>query len=271
MRVGYNPNVHASIHAPSIAAAVITHLPNREGYHQGRFAVVERCFQTLQERAGRELPLYVWDNGSDRDFLDWLYFDLRPEWLTLSANIGKANARAAIARAFPGRTILCVSDDDIYYEEGWLDPQLELLRGFPNVGVVSGCPIRSNFRWGTASTLRWAEQNAVIKKARFIPDRWEYDFARSIGHDYNYHLEQTAGDVDYLIEYGDLRAYATAHHMQMVGYAGRIAEASEWGDRAMRQEQRFDMTMDSLGYLRLTTTERYTRHIGNMLEQEFVR
>jgi hypothetical protein len=250
---------------PPIVAAVITHLPNREGYHKERFEVIEACWASLNHQG---LPLYIWDNGSDAEFRDWLQKVARPQYLTLSPNIGKASARTAILRTFPPKTIVCMSDDDIYFYPGFLDAHLELLNGFPNVGAVSGCPIRTQFRWGNEATLKWARENAALTSGRFIPDEWEFDFCRSIGRDYyGYHIGKTADEVDWLIEYNGLKAYATAHHMQFVGYAGRLGGIGLWTDHAMRAEKAFDCAIDELGMLRLTTTERYTKHMGNVLEK----
>jgi len=266
-RVGMNPLADTRLPpSPRIIAAVITHLPNRRGYHAQRFEVIQECLTSLRETA--DIPLYVWDNGSDNWLKEWLLKVAKPDYLTLSPNIGKASARTAILRTFRSETIICMSDDDIRYYPGWLDAHLELLDGFPNVGVVSGCPVRTQFRWGTAATMRWARENATLRTGRFISEQWDYDFCQSIGRDYLTHLGETAEEVDYVIEYNGYEAYATAHHMQFVGYAGRLSGIGLWTDRAMRAEQTFDVAVDELGMLRLTTLQRYTRHLGNILEKE---
>lgn len=269
MRIGTNPLADVTLPPmPGIVLAVITHLPSKDGYHAQRFDVIQACMDSMRSHAGKDYPLYVWDNGSAAWFRDWLVRGLNPDYLTLSPNIGKASARTAILRAFPSQTVICLADDDILFSPGWLEPQLELLTGFPNVGVVSGCPIRTQFRWATESTLKWARENAVVVKGRYIPDEWEYDFCRSIGRDYLEHLEDTANEVDYLIQYKGLKAYATAHHMQFIGYAGRLGAIGLWPNRAMRVEKTWDTAIDNLGLLRLTTIDRYVQHMGNVLEKE---
>jgi glycosyltransferase involved in cell wall biosynthesis len=268
MRVGMNPNVDTRLPpAPSVIAAVITHLPNRKGYHAQRFEVIQYCLESLRNTA--QIPLYIWDNGSDDKFRTWLVKEAKPDYLTLSPNIGKATARTAILRTFPPRTVICYSDDDIEYLPGWLDAQLELLNGFPNVGVVSGCPIRTQFRWGNQATLKWANDFAILKSGRWIPNEWELDFCRSIGRDYTQHMNDSADEVDYKVFYQGLSAYCTAHHMQFIGYAEHLGKIGLWTDRAMRVDQSFDVAIDRMGLLRLTTIERYTRHIGNVLEAEY--
>lgn len=254
---------------PPVIGCVITHLPFFSGYHRDRMDVVKTCLITMRERAEIPLPIYVWDNDSHPHFREWLLDEYKPEYLTLSPNIGKASARSSIARTFPPSTVLCISDDDVYYYPGWLKPQMELLQGFPNVGVVSACPVRTQFRWGIKSTLAWAEKNAILKSGRFISEEYDRDFCISIGRDYKFHLQSSKKDLDYLIEYNGLKAYATAHHFQFIALAGRIEYIVQWDGEAISDERKFDRAIDEEGYLRLTTVERYTRHIGNVMEPIF--
>jgi Glycosyl transferase family 2 len=272
VRVGRNP-LDGLSHAPlpPIIGAVITHLPNRKGYHAQRFEVIKTCLKSMRYNAGVPFPMYVWDNGSDAEFVEWLRCEFKPTWLTISPNVGKSSARTAIIRTFPLETIICMSDDDIYYYPDWLKPQLELLNGFPNVGAVSGYPVRTQHRWGNKSTLRWANDNAKISVGRFIPDEWEHDFCDSVGRNYQDHLHMTADDQDVLIEYRGLKAYGTAHHCQFVAIAGRIENLVEWADDYLPREQHFDNAIDAQGYLRLTTTQRLARHIGNVIHPELRR
>lgn len=266
-RVGRNPLTHDSLPPlPSIIAVVITHLPHRQGYHEHRFEVIRACIASMLDNAGRELPLYIWDNGSDKQFRSWLMYELEPDYLTLSPNIGKASARTAILRSFPPDTVLCFSDDDILFDPGWLDPQIELLYKFPQVGAVSGCPVRAQSRHAVGNTLAWARDHAELEIGRFIPEEWEQDFCLSIERDYQYHLADTAKDVDYLIRYNGMEAYAMSHHMQFICMAGRLNGLEYWPRQAMRAERDFDKAIDSLRLLRLTTTGRYTKHMGNVME-----
>lgn len=266
-RVGYNPLVNDSLPPyPAIVLVVITHLPNRMGYHEQRFDVIQKSINTMRENAGRDVPLYVWDNGSEVGFRYWLTCTLKPDYLTLAPNMGKASARTSIMRSFPSNTILCFGDDDILYKPDWLSPQLDLLYTFPDVGAVSGCPVRTQARWGTDYTLEWAMKEADITVGRFIPDEWEFDHCQSIGRDYDDHLRDTKDEQDTLIAYQGKRAYAMAHHMQFICVAGRLSMLKHWPRQAMRAEKEFDVAVDNLNLLRLTTTERLTTHMGNRLE-----
>jgi len=62
-----------------------------------------------------------------------------------------------------------------------------------------------------------------------------------------------------------MRAYATSHHCQQIGYAGVVNKALEWNYEAMKSERPFDEALDRLG-LRLATTQRLARHMGNVID-----
>ena len=272
MRTGKNPlRGKYAEKMPPVVAAVITHLPNLIGYHVDRLEVVQTCLTTMRENAGTYVPVYVWDNGSGIELRDWLINDYRPEFLMLSPNVGKSSARSAILRLFPPETIVGISDDDMYFYPDWLGRHIELLEGFPNVGAVSGWPVRTAFNWGIETTFEWAKKNAdEFKMGRFISNEEDRDYCNSIGRDYEWHRDVHSRDnFDFIIEYKGLQAYATAHHCQFIGYAGRLAKLAQWSAKAMPNEKPFDVAIDKAGLLRLTTVDRLTRHIGNVLDEDF--
>jgi hypothetical protein len=249
---------------PGVVAAVITHLPDEEGYHERRFEVIRFSLESL--RAGAPgVPVLVWDNGSCARLLDWLRDEYRPDYLVLSPNVGKVNARTSIWGMFPGGTVIAAADDDIGYKPGWLDEQIKLLRHFPDVGAVSGYVARTAFRWGIWNTLEWGRENAQVESGRFLPDEYEVQFAESVGRTVKEQREYTADDKDYRVTYKGVQAYCTASHCQFVGYQDRLAPLMKWSHAAMPEERSFDEAIDKAGLLRLGTIERTTWHLGNVL------
>lgn len=265
MRVGRNPliNREAPAHFPDVLLAVITHLPNSEGYHRERFAIVKNCIRSLIATSGGN-SILVWDNGSSAEFANWLTTWLEPDYLTLSPNIGKEAARAAILNMVPPDTIVALCDDDMLFEVGWLDAHLQLLKGFPNVGAVSGFPNRFSFGWGIDATLQWARDNALLEQGRFIPEQYESDYARSIGVKPERLAEINKDKQDYRVTYNGMTAYTQASHCQFVCVAGKIAPLCDYSKGALGDEQPFDKAIDTAGLLRLTTTTRYVKHMGNV-------
>ena len=269
MRTEMNPNrrTKADGYAPYIASSV-THLPNFEGYHQERFEVVKTSLTTMRENAGLDCQILIWDNGSCQEFRDWLLNEYKPEYVVLSNNVGLSNARAGLIRMLPPDVILGVADDDMYYYPDWFKAQVELMNYFPNVGQVSGYPVRTQMRWGNKRTLEWARKVAVVEEGGFIPAEWDRDYCTSIGRDYEWHKKQTENDWDYRITYRGVQAYAFAHHCQFICKVKLLANLMSFTTEAMSDDKPFDWAVDNTGMLRLTTINRYTRHIGNVLDDD---
>jgi len=98
-----------------------------------------------------------------------------------------------------------------------------------------------------------------------LPDEWERDFAVSVGRVEQDHITNTKNDMDVMITYKGMQAFATSHHCQQIGYAGTLARALQFDGMAMGEERSFDERLDKLG-LRLATTDRFVRHIGNVID-----
>jgi hypothetical protein len=250
-----------------VVLAVLLHLPDFEGYHAKRFEVVKTCIRSMTEHADMEYSLIVWDNGSHPLVKEWLRDEVRPDILVNSINLGKTSGRTNIARIIPPGHVVAFSDDDMYFYPNWLKPQIELLQHFPNVACVTGYPVRTSFRWGNESTKRWARENAKVETGVFLPQQWEDDFAVSIGRDIHEHRQGTQADRDVLITYQGKQAYATSHHCQFIAKSEQVARILTYDNFSMGDEKPFDMAMDSIG-LRLATTERLTRHMGNVIHAE---
>lgn len=267
-RIGANPlrEQKAPKFIRDIVCLVVTHLPEFTGYHENRFDVVKACLLSMRNNIHKTHSFYVFDNGSSDVFRDWLYNEFKPDFVTFAPNIGKTAARTTAISSLPPETLVCYSDDDILYFDNWLSPQLDILTTFPNVGVVSGYPVRTQFRWGNKNTLLWASKNATVEVGRFIPDEYEIDFCNSVERSFEEHKEKTINDNDIKITYQNKSAYATAHHCQFIGYAGRLLPALSYDMMAMGDEKKFDIAIDGIG-LRLCTIERQCRHIGNYIDE----
>jgi len=269
MRTEMNPNrrTKADGYAPYIASSIV-HLPNFEGYHEQRFEVVKTSLTTMRENAGLDCQILIWDNGSCQEFRDWLLNEYKPDYVVLSNNVGLSNARAGLIRMLPPDVILGVADDDMYYYPDWFKAQVELMNYFPNVGQVSGYPVRTQMRWGNRRTLEWARKVAVVEEGSFIPSEWDRDYCTSIGRDYEWHKKYTENDMDKRITYRGVQAYAFAHHCQFICKVKLLANLMHFTTEAMSDDKPFDWAVDTTGMLRLTTINRYTRHIGNVLDDD---
>ena len=270
MRTGTNPERNNKVKPfGNIIVSAIVHLPNQEGYHEDRLKVIQTSLNTMRRNAGVDCQVLVWDNGSYSKMITWLKNQYKPDYLILSPNIGKASARAGIVRMVPPETIIGIADDDMYYYPGWLEASMRIMMHFPNVGQVSGYPVRTQFRWGCQKTRAWGARRGMLK-GKFIEPQWDRDFCTSIGREYSHQLATTVNDYDYKIPWRGVEAFAVAHHCQFIAYAGKLARFCKYDDDAMGDEKPFDIAVDAAGLLRLTTVQRYTRHIGNRLDDDLI-
>lgn len=270
MRIGFNPLRTKSMTGEVLgrAMSVITHLPNvSEEYHHDRLAVIKACLQSMRHGAPN-IPVMVWDNGSCKELTEWLQNDYRPETLILSPNVGKSNARAALFGMVSPETVMGLCDDDILFYPGWFDACEKLLDTFPNVGKVSCYPVRTQARWGCNNTKSWAYKNAHVDVGKFISEEEDFDFCTSIGREYEWHLNYSKDDMDYVATYNNIQAYCFAHHCQFVARANVILPFCKRSDNYMADEKPFDTNVDNFNLLQLTTRQRYARHIGNIVDEK---
>lgn len=268
MRVGNNPNKSALANSyMPVVLSVVTYLPNQIGYHAKRFEVIQKCLRSMTQHAEMDFTLIIWDNGSIPELLDWMRDEIKPDILIRSENMGKTTAKRSVAGMIPPESIISFCDDDIYFYPNWLKPQIETLGHFPNTAIVTGYPVRTAFRWGTENTLKNCRNFGRVSEGRFIPRQWEDDFALSVGRTPEFQADYTKYDIDYKVEYKGREAFCTSHHCQFVSKAKNVVKATAFDGQALGEEKTFDIEMDKLG-LRLATTQRLTRHIGNILDDK---
>ncbi len=278
MRVGMNPNrdVVREYTPKRVTVGVLVHLPDLNlAYHEHRMTTISLCLSSLIKHVGTDdYELMVFDNAScdaARGYLLNLHQHGVIDYLILSAeNVGKAMAIQRMAEFAPGE-VFSYSDDDVYFYPGWLKSQLAVLDHFPDVGLVSGYPLTTSFRWGIESNKRFGERDDVeMTIGKRIPREWEIDFANSIERDVDRHLGMVDQENDIVLEYRGMEAFATGHHMQYTAFKDKVKPQIVTGLNLMGAQKDFDHAVDDAGWLRLSTIERTTRHIGNVIDETIV-
>jgi glycosyltransferase involved in cell wall biosynthesis len=255
-----------------VTVAVLVYLPYLQGYWEHRLDVLRLSLASLIHHTTAPYDLLVFDNGScaeAKQFLRELQEQGAIRYLiSAHENIGKAGALKIIFAAAPGE-VVAYSDDDIFFYPGWLEAHLQLLDTYPSVGMVSGCAVRTLFDHGTKSNLRLAETNAEVSltRGKRIPLEWETEWAESYGRDVAEHRRALETMEDLSLEYRGLEAFAIANHNQFVTPKTVILRAlpEAWSGRLMGEMNELDNAVDGLGFLRLSTIERTTKHIGNLV------
>jgi hypothetical protein len=283
-RLGINParGKVTSYRPARVSVAMLTYIPHLSGYFEGRLQVLQLVLASLKAHTPPPFDLIVFDNDSCQPCVNTLrqmQQDGLINYLMLSEkNIGKIGALHILFNAAPGE-IIAYNDDDILFYPGWLEAQLEILDLFPGAGMVSGVPVRNAAGHARQSLDRLASQaypGLTTSLERRIPDAWEADWALSTGRDPQAHLLATRDQLDLVLRMQKpgqstvCEAIGSANHFQFVAPKEIILKAlpAQWSGKLMGSMIEMDEAIDAQGCLRLSTVDRYTRHLGNVLSQE---
>lgn len=276
-RIGMNParNRISDYRPARVTVAIIVYIPHLSGYFKNRLDVVRLSFETLFSNTQVPYDLLVFDNGSCEEvktYLHRLQSAGRVRYvLTSNENIGKLGALRLLAGAAPGE-LIAYADDDTFFYPGWLKAHLDVYDHFPGVGMVSGSPEKTLFNHGIQSNLELGDKDPdfTISYGQRIPQEWEYEWATALGKDVEAYLGQVSELEDIVLEYRGKKAYATACHNQFLSPKPLLEQhlSSEWSGRLMGGLNEFDEAIDASGCLRLTTVDRTTKLIGNVVSPE---
>jgi len=273
-RVGINParNRVTAYRPARVTVAMLVYVPYLEGYFHDRLEVLRLSLASLIRHTPEPYDLMVMDNGSCAEAKAYLRslqeVGALRYLITAHENIGQIGALKVLFRAAPGE-VIAYSDDDIFFYPGWLSGHLRLLDGFPKVGMVSGCAVRTLFDHGTQANLAFAESDSevTLTRGQRIPEQWEIEWAESYGRDPAAHREALRSMQDMTLQYRGLEAYAIANHNQFVTPKQVILQflPDTWSGRLMGEMNELDNAVAEGGYLRLSTIDRTTKHIGNTI------
>lgn len=273
MRIGEAPVRVKRVHVTParVTVCIVVCIPHQYDYYSHRLDVLRLSLNSLQAHTPRDAyTLMVLDNNSCPAVIDFLQTEQRAghiDQLILSArNLGKINGCRMLFEAAPG-DIIAYADDDVWFGPGWLDAHLHLVETFPRVGMVSGRPVRKQFQYGNNRLPQYLADFPEVSRrdGHFIPDEWEEEYLRSTGR-----TTPPAAIDDILLECQGVTAYSTATHFQFVAPKAVIVTALGkcGGPRIGSEERQFEEAVEALGYVRLSTVDRYIRHIGNVVSDE---
>lgn len=268
MRKGQNPAkfVKEVAKPQRITVAVLNYIPFLSGFYAEALDVLKVSLESMRNEPGLPFDLMVFDNGSCPEARDYLIAEKeagRIQYLILSEkNMGKGGAWNIILSGAPGE-IIAYSDSDILYYPGWLARSVELLETFPNVGMVTARPFRTNPEYHTA-TREWAKQNATLEEGQFIPWETFWEFNRSLGQNEEENRKIYTETQDWKITCQGKTAFIGASHWQFVAYKATLAQFLPFDmDKPMGQVKQLDQRMNAAGYLRLMVSDPLVMNLSN--------
>jgi hypothetical protein len=272
-----NPARNKNIsYAPSrITAAMMTYIPNLEGYFTHRLEVLKLSLNSLIQSVPGQTDIMVLNNGSCAEVRHYLDDQLeagRIGYLIHSRqNLGVIGGFKVLFNAVPGE-VIAYSDDDVLYYPGWMDAHLKILDTFPMAGMISGAPVGYSSEGATRAVegfISDAPEGLIVQEKERV-EAWEESWAISTGRAVSDHLQAIQETPNKHLTFQGIEAVQSAKHFQFVTPKKVICEAfsPDWSGSLMDGLVALDESVDQLGYLRLTTPQRYARHIGNTISQE---
>ncbi len=279
-RYGMNParNKNTSYAPSRVTAAMVTYIPNLEGYFRHRLQVLKLSLASLIHTLDGSCDIMVFSNGSCQEvnaYLEKLLASGKLHYLIRSReNLGVIGAFKILFNAAPGE-IIAYSDDDVFYYPGWLPASLQILDTYPNSGMISGAPVGFSSEHALESVDLFLSQHTGEVQWSEKPRNpaWEEDWARSTGRSTADHLQEIGESPLLKISYRGVEAVKSAKHFQFVVPKEVVCQAleGEWTGSLMEGLVSLDEAVDRLGYLRLSTPKRFTRHIGNAISEAVAR
>jgi glycosyltransferase involved in cell wall biosynthesis len=279
-RIGRSPtrNKSSKYKPAKVSVTVISFIPELVGYHKHRLDILKLTLQSLIINTEKPFDLMVFDNGSCEDVTNYLTELKNADYLDFlflsKQNIGKIGAMQILFNAAPGE-IIAYSDDDVFFYPGWLSAHLEILTAFPEVGMVSGVGVRNRAERSSESMKKYLSlkpDDLEWSNERRIPDNWEADWALSTGREPEEYLTKTANKKDLIVKLRGIEAFAGANHFQFLSPKNVLIKAlpDKWVGKLMGEMMELDEAVDQQNKLRLSTVDRYTRHIGNTISGDLL-
>lgn len=281
MRIGENPTKFVRKHQhlasipvkvpEKITACTVTFVPNLVGYYVDGLDILRLTLRSLRKNTSLPFDLMVFDNGSCQEVVD-LLVKLRQEnviqWLVLSSeNMKKLGAWNHLFTAAQGEYVYYF-DSDIYHYPGWLEGQMATMRAFPSAGMVGAFHNISSKHVEGSLAIVQCDSEITIDRGCFISADSLREIGRSLGTDPDDFLRKKMQAGQYRVTRGNAKAYLGVSHCQFLVRGSSLRQlfprAPDWA--LSNKDKDFDRLTVDQGWLRLTSTQNYVYHIGNVLE-----
>lgn len=275
MRTGKNPAKSGiPAYAPQeLGIALIVYIPFTEGYFRHSLEILKYQIASIRETTSQKFDLLIFDNGSCPQViseLKSLYDQKWIDWLVLSQhNLGKAGAWNWIFASMPNE-LICYSDSDVLFRPGWLEASQEIMKSFPQAGMVAAQPNFFDVMKGEGKAHLALERDKRYEFGEYLPaPEIIEEYCLAIGASEVLASQFHSTPLPSIASRG-AQAVVGASHMQFLTtrqVARQVVPLPASKGLLRSETMALDYKIDDLGYLHLSTLKPYVFHMGNTLTE----
>ena len=277
MRLGKNPaKTGLPAYTPKpLGIALIVYIPYTEGYFKHSLEILQ--YQIASIRATTvDYDLMIFDNGSCAEAVETMksfYEQKWLDWLVLSQhNVGKAGAWNWIFAALPN-PLICYADSDVLFRPGWADASMEILKAFPQAGMVAAQPNFFDVMEGSGEAHHKLQNDPRFDFLDYWPEKRitdEYCTGIAASEQLAERFYNNPLPAIKQREQGT-QAVIGASHMQFLirqEIARQVVPLPATKGLLRKETMSLDYKVDDLGYMHLSTLEPYVYHMGNTITDD---
>lgn len=275
MRIGQNPaRIDTPAYTPKkIGLASLVFIPHLEGYFQHGLSILRAHLMSLHAHTEVPFDLLVFDNGSCREVKDFLNEMQAAGWIrwliSSEVNLGKTGALNWIMVALPN-PIIGYSDSDVFFRRGWLQASLDILEGFPQVGIVTAQPCFFDILRGEGKAAAGVFTPEQV--GSYVPEAWVVEeYCRGINAPADLRQRYLSNPLPLVHNARGVKAVLGASHMQFIAYREvlqRVLPLPATRGLSPEEDRVFNQRIDDLGYLHLSTSHPWVVHMGNTIDPQ---
>jgi hypothetical protein len=248
------------------------------GYFKQALQVIELHLRSIRASMDEKVDLLVFDNGSCEQATSFLTAQWQAgliDTLILSKhNLGKTGALNWILSALPN-DIICYSDSDVLFRSGWLEASLAVMGAFPKPGIITAQPNFHDILAGEGRAHLALQSDERFEYGAYVPAPEIIDeYCLGIGASDELAARFAGKPLPAVrnIEQG-IQAIVGASHMQFIIHrdlARQLTPLSAKMGLSRDEDKQFNIKVDELGFLHLSTLEAYVFHMGNTITDDLM-
>lgn len=275
MRTGKNP-AKDSIHLESKyyhRVIVPVYIPNFDGYFKDAREILCLCLDSLVNTVHDRVGITVINNGCCTEIRSLLndYFEAGriDQVVHFQENKGKVDAIFSVANG-SYEPLITISDSDVLFLPGWVTEVEGAIQVFPEIGLISPCPLPGLWNYMDSATLLGAMFTFNLQLKPLLREADLKMFQDSVNNPDMYKgKEMLLGQQLCISRKGRSVVIGAGHFVATLRrevFKGAPDKPSLQRIGSDSEHEYVDVSVDKLGFYRVGVSGIYAHHLGNTLE-----